>query len=121
MTRLSIPSFTVLQGFFFRNVLVNSVYQFLILIHDNLSADLYLNDFPTKILMMPKRNMKKGEVIRFNDIADIGSMSFENIRINETDKVICCFKVGWKFGLFFDLAREEPLNIETMETVLGSI
>lgn len=110
-----------ITGIFFKNILVNSVYQFVILIHDNLSADLYLNDFPTKILMMPKRDIKKGEVIRMNDIADIGKMSFENIQINETDKVICCFKVGWKFGLFFDLHREEPLDIDSMETVLGSI
>ncbi len=107
--------------FFFKNVLVNSVFQFLILIHDNLSADLYLNNFPTKILMMAKRNLKKGEIIRVNDIADVRRMSFDNIRIKETDKVIYCFKVGWKFGLFFDLHREEPLNIEMMETELGSI
>ena len=110
-----------ITGIFFRNVLVSSVFQFLILIHDNLSADLYLNDFSTKILMMPKRNLKKGEIIRTNDIADVGRMSFDNIHIKETDKVICCFKVGWKFGLFFDLHREEPLNIESMETELGMI
>lgn len=110
-----------ITGIFFRNVLVNSVFQFLILIHDDLSADLYLNDLPTKILMMSKRNLKKGEIIRANDIADVGKMSFENIRIKDTDKVLYCFKVGWKFGLFFDLNREEPLNIESMETELGSL
>ena len=85
------------------------------MIHDDLSADLYLNDLPTKILMMPKRNLKKGEIIRSNDIADVGKMSFENIRIKDTDKVLYCFKVGWKFGLFFNLNREEPLNIESMD------
>lgn len=110
-----------ITGVFLGNVLVNSVFHFLILIHDDLSADLYLNDFPTKILMMSKRSLKKGEVIRNNDIADIGRLSFENIRIKDTDKVIYCFKVGWKFGLFFDLHREEPLNIESMETELGAL
>lgn len=110
-----------ITGIFFQNVLINSVFQFLILIHDNLSADLYLNDFSTKILIMPKRNLKKGEIIRINDIADVGKMSFDNIHIKKTDKVICCFKVGWKFSLFFDLDREEPLNIESMETELGMI
>ena len=75
-----------ITGIFFRDVLVNSVFQFLILLHDDLSADLYLNDLPIKILMMSKRNLKKGEIIRANDIADVEKMSFENIRI---DFVLC--------------------------------
>lgn len=110
-----------ITGIFFRHVLVNSVYHFLILIHDDLSADLYLNDFPTKILMLSKRSLKNGEIIRSNDVADISRLSFEAIRIKDSDRVIYCFKVGWKFGLFFDLHREEPLDIKSMETELGAL
>lgn len=110
-----------ITGIFLKNTLVNSVFQFLVLIHADLSADLYLNDLPVKILMMPKRDVKKGEVIRTNDIADIGKLSFEMINIKNTDKVIYCFKVGWKFGLFFDLHREESLDIDAMQTELGAL
>jgi len=102
-------------------VFINSVYQFLVLIHEDLSADLYLNDIPTKILMMPKRDVKKGQVVSANDIADIRKLSFDRIIIKDTDKVIYCFKVGWKFGLFFDLHWEERLDIEAMQTELGAL
>lgn len=110
-----------ITGIFLNKVFVNSVHQFLILIHDDLSADLYLNNIPTKVLMMPKRDVKKGQVVSANDIADIEKLSFDRIIIKDTDKVIYCFKVGWKFGLFFDLNWEEGLDIEAMHTELGAL
>jgi len=110
-----------ISGIFLKTVLVGHVFQFLVLIHENLSADLYLNDLPVKVLMMTKRDLKKGEVITTGDIADIQQLSFEGINIKDTDKVIYCFKVGWKFGLFFDLNREDPLNIPAMEGELGAL
>jgi len=96
----------------------NAVYQFLILIHKNLSTDLYINDFPVNIEIMAKRDIKKMEPVTQRDIADIRRLKFPKIEIVKTDKVICCFKVGWKFGLFFDLGRE--LDIDAMELDLGT-
>lgn len=110
-----------ISGIFLKNVFVGHVFQFLVLIHESLSADLYLNNLPVKVLMMAKRDLKQGEVITSGDIADIQQLSFEGIKINETDKVIYCFKVGWKFGLFFDLDRRDPLNIPAMEAELGAL
>ncbi|MBA7705270.1 hypothetical protein ES703_114096 [subsurface metagenome] len=97
----------------------NAVYQYLLLIHDDLSADLYINDFPVAIKIMVKRDVKKLEVIKNKDIADIQRLKFPNIEIVETDKVIYCFKVGWKFGLFFDLNRE--LDTDEMALTLGTL
>ncbi len=110
-----------ISAIFLKDILVGHVFQFLVLIHEGLSADLYLNDVPVKVMMMTKRAFQKGEIVTTNDIADIQRMSFEGINIKDTDKVIYCFKVGWKFGLFFDLHREEPLNIAAMETELGAL
>lgn len=110
-----------ISSIFLKNFLVSQVFQFLVVIHENLSADLYLNDLPVKILMMTKRAFQKGEVVRTNDIADIKQLSFEGINIKDTDKIIYCFKVGWKFGLFFDLHREVSLNIAAMEIELGAL
>lgn len=103
------------------NISQNSVYQFVILIHKNLSADIYINDFTYSIEICAKRDFKKGEVVRENDIADIRRLKFDNISVSETDKIICCFKVGWKFLLFFDLYREQPLDIERMYLDLGDL
>ena len=56
-----------------------------------------------------------------NDIADIRSMKFSNIKITESDKVIYCFKVGWKFGLFFDLDRRTKIRCRINVFNFGNI
>jgi hypothetical protein len=99
----------------------NSVYQLLVLIHNDLSADLYVNDFPYELEMMSKKDVKKGEAVGLDDIADIRRLKFNTITVTPTAKVICCFKVGWKFGLFFDLDRTNDLDIDGMHLTLGSM
>ena len=42
---------------------VNSIYNFLILIHRDLSADIYLNDFPIEIKCRSKGSIKEGTLI----------------------------------------------------------
>ena len=96
---------------------VNSIYNFLILIHRDLSADIYLNDFPIEIKCRSKGSIKEGTLISNNDIADIVELRFPGIDIQESDKVICCLKVGWKFGLYFNLVR----NPNLVETEIGSL
>ncbi len=103
------------------SVSTNNVFKFLVLIHRDLSADLYINDFPVTIDIMSKRALKKGEAITQNDIADIRGLHFAGIKVVETDKVIYCFKVGWKFGLFFDLNRSKELDINEMSLALGAL
>ena len=88
---------------------VNSICSFLILIHQNLSADIYINDFPIEIKCRSKRTLKENELISDNDIADIIELRFPGIDIQESDKVICCLKVGWKFGLYFNFMRNPHL------------
>ena len=118
---------------------VNSICSFLVLIHKNLSADIYINDFPIQIKCRSKRSVKENELISDNDIADIIELRFPGIDIQESDKVICCLKVGWKFGLYFNFVRNPHLveqesgssefvevelevsNIVTMQTQLGKL
>lgn len=109
------------------------VHQFLVVIHKDQSADLYVNDIYPSLEISVKRNVKKGEAIFKKDIADIRKIRFPKIQIIETDKIIYCFKVGWRFGLFFDLSPRVqpdqspypvqviPLDIEKMETTIAEI
>ena len=117
----------------------NSICNFLILIHQNLSADIYINNFPIEIKCRSKRPVKENEMISDNDIADIIELRFPGIDIQESDKVICCLKVGWKFGLYFNFVRNPHLvqkeigssefeeveldisNIVKMQTQLGKL
>ena len=100
---------------------INTTFQFLVLIHGDLSADLYVNNFAVAIEIAAKKDIRKGEVVRKGDIADIRRLKFPDIRIVETDKVICSFKVGWKFALFFDLTRENRLDVDEMSLALGRL
>ncbi|MCK4797357.1 MAG: hypothetical protein KAT05_08240 [Spirochaetes bacterium] len=103
------------------DVLINGVYKFLIIIHKDLSADLYINNFPIIAQIRVKREVQKGETISQNDIADVSKLEFQDIVIEKTDKIIFCFKVGWKFALFFDLDRQHDLKIDHMQLELGTI
>lgn len=102
-------------------ILQDAVYQFLILIHEDLSAELFINDFPIEKELLAKRDFKAAEAITDGDIADIRRLKFSNIQIADTDKVIYCFKVGWKFGLFFDLDRREKSDIDGIWLALGKL
>jgi hypothetical protein len=114
-------------------ILTDAVYRFLVIIHQNLSADLYVNDFPVTVEIKSKRSLKKGEAITQEDVIDIRQLEFPQITITETDKIIYCFKVGWRFGLFFDLTprmqpvgasrliKTEKLNIEKMKLSIGEL
>jgi len=114
-------------------VLIDVVHQFLVIIHQNLSADLYVNDFQVAVEIKAKRDIKQGEVITQGDIADVRKVKFPQITVAETDKVIYCFKGGWRFGLFFDLTprsqpadtphliQTEKLDVEKMMLSIGEI
>ena len=101
---------------------VNTVHNFLILIHHDLSADIYVNDFTIEIEMLSKRSVKAGSLITDRDIADIRQVRFPEINIQNSDQVICCFRVGWKFGLYFNfLGENEALTLASMQTTLGRL
>jgi len=99
----------------------NAVYQFLILLHCDRSADLYVNDFPVEIELMAKYDFRKSSVITLKDIADIRRLKFANIEIVDTDRVIYCFKVGWKFGLFFNLDYDGIQAVDDLALTLGKL
>jgi len=99
----------------------SAIYQFLITIHSDLSADIYVNDFAVMMEAMIKCDVKKGESMTKEDIADIKRLKFPAVNILETDKVIYCSKVGWKFGLFFDLNPSHKLDIDKIWLDLGNL
>ena len=101
---------------------VNRIHNFLILIHNDLSADIYINDFKVRARMRLKRNLEIGTLIRKNDIADVQALEFPEIEIQGSDSVICCLKVGWKFLLYFNFLSEgRRLDAASMQTELGRL
>ena len=101
---------------------INDIHSFLILVHHDLTADIYINDLPIEIKMLSKRSIQKGTLITYNDIADICELRFTGIDIHESDSVVCCFKVGWKFGLYFNfVGQNHGLDIASVYTSLGKL
>lgn len=108
------------------SVNVSGIHGFLILVHSDLSADIYINDFLVATKVRFKRSLKNlelGTPIRHSDIADICELSFPDINIQDSDSVVCCLKVGWKFLLYFDSRgrRGQKVDVASMFTVLGDL
>lgn len=102
-------------------VFVNEVFQFLIIIHEDLSADIYINDFRVNAEGRIKSRAIAGEPIKKKDLIGLRTLSFPDIEINTTDKIIYCFKVGWKFGLHFHLHPKVNLDIKRMQLNTGNL
>ena len=105
---------------------VSGIHGFLILVHSDLSADIYINDFLVATKVRFKRSLKNlelGTLIRHSDIADICELSFPDINIQDSDSVVCCLKVGWKFLLYFDSRGRhgQKLDVASMFAVLGDL
>lgn len=104
---------------------VDSMHRFLILVHSDLSADIYVNDFQVVTTVRLKRdieNFEVGALIWHSDIADMHELDFPDIDIQDTDSVICCLKVGWKFLLYFNFVdRGRRTDLASMQTDLGRL
>jgi hypothetical protein len=99
----------------------NYVSSLLLVTHKDGSADLYLQDVPMLVEVLAKRDVSAGEAVYQSGIADVRRVKFPNIQLNPDDGVFVCFKVGWKFALFFDLAYDRTLDIDRMKRDLGRL
>lgn len=104
---------------------VNNIHSFLILIHSDLSADVYFNDLVVETQVRLKRNLESldpGSLVMKSDIADINELSFSNIEIQDSDSIVCCLKVGWKFLLYFDFLNQgRKSDITTRQRILAQL
>ena len=105
---------------------VNNIHEFLILVHSDMSVDLYINDINITTNVRLKQSIDTwdvGAIIRYVDIADISELNFPDIEIQDSDSVICCLKVGWKFLLYFDAdsRNKKGLDFGSMQTDLGRL
>ena len=103
-------------------VLIDSVHAFLVVIHNDRSADVYVNQIPVEIKILAKKDIKPG-LVSIEDIADVQELRFSGVEIKETDCIIFCFKKGWKFGLFFDFGPVDPtykLDTKALPGELGT-
>jgi hypothetical protein len=102
-------------------VQMDRVSAMLVVTHEGGVADLYLQDFPFEIEILAKHDVAKGEMVYHSDITDVRRLRMSWLALQPKDGVLCCFKVGWKFALFFDLHPERILDVDAMERSLGRL
>jgi len=102
-----------LSNVFFNPLKLNpaSINYFLILIHKDKTADIYINDFPHLSLARVNRDVKQGDEIYYSDITDITELNFGDIEIKEEDIIIYSCRIFWKFGLYFDCTKKMDLKV----------
>lgn len=79
------------------------------IIRKDKSATVFIN-YPSqaKIQVKNPRPMKAGTPINRNDISDVQEMIFEGVNIPSDAGVFVIFAVGWRRGLYYDLAPLAP-------------
>ncbi|MFJ6950066.1 hypothetical protein [Micromonospora aurantiaca (nom. illeg.)] len=78
---------------------------FVVVLHANNSADIYV-DYQPIVTGEATRRIEAGEPVNVEDVRNISSYRIPGIEIIRGDRVVCVIQSGWKFGLYFDFTRE---------------
>lgn len=96
----------------------------LVIVKPNKDAEVYVNEFSILSHMQLKiEKIKKGEGIRYNEIADIDDIKFftqenKEISVADNEGLYCLIRIGWKQAFFFDL---RPFAGEKRDIPVGRI
>lgn len=93
----------------------------LLVTHEDGTADLYIHDVPMTMEILAKHDVAAGDVVYRSGIADVRRVRLPGVELAPTDGVMFCWKIGWKFALFFDLTPNRTLDIDAMERSLGKL
>ena len=79
----------------------------LVVIRRDKTATVYVNELKMTVEMQSKRDLKAGEAVFVDDIADIRGLRIDGVEIPPDSGVAFVFSKGWRKGYFFDF---EPLH-----------
>jgi hypothetical protein len=79
----------------------------LVIIHQDRTAIVYINELQISITLRSKRDLKAGDIVRSDDVAHIEQLDIVGIEIPEDAGFIFIFSLGWRKGFFYDL---QPLS-----------
>lgn len=85
------------------------------------SVELWLDAAAVALLCTVNRAMPAGSLVYDRHISDVTQMYFPHVRLEPKDKVLCLFREGWGFGLAFDFNPNGSLDLDTLQTSLGTL
>jgi hypothetical protein len=98
-----------------------AIHKFLILLHEDDTGDVYINDFNETALVKFKEphDLKIGDRVPLKNISDIEELRFPDIKIHPKDAIIYCIRTDWRFSLYYDFGRN--LDEKTLYKELGKL
>ncbi|WP_247541537.1 hypothetical protein [Bradyrhizobium sp. 168] len=93
----------------------------LLVVRPDDTGDLWVDAAAVALQIMAKRNMAAGTVVFENDIGDVTGMGFPLVAIGKRDRVVCVFREGWRFALFFDFNPGGDFSVSDMQRDLGTL
>ena len=93
----------------------------LLVVHPDDTGDLWVDAAAVALQIMAKRHMAAGTVVFENAIGDVTGMAFPLVAINKRDRVVCIFREGWRFALFFDFNPGGDFSVSDMQRDLGTL
>lgn len=93
----------------------------LLVAHPNGTGELWLDTAAVALQILTKRAVAAGTAVFEADIADVTGMAFPLVPIAKEDRVICLFREGWRFGLFFDFNPRQDFSVPDMQRDLGTL
>jgi hypothetical protein len=91
------------------------IHKFLIILHNNDMADIYINDFNEIMQVRVKESVKAGDIVTTNNISDLTGLYFPEIEIDKNDVIIYGLRTNWRFSLYYDFSRDVVSEIITKE------
>ncbi len=110
----------ITESFFSKSpVPVPIIHRFLIILHSDDNADVYVNDFNEVVKVRVVKGAPAGSLLSLNDISDIADITFPNLDIKSDDAIIYGFRTEWRFSLYFDFGR--LIDVKTLSQELGTL
>ena len=104
-----------------KNVSISRAHTVLAVMRKDNSAELWVDTAAVNLNIILKRDAKAGQAIFESDIVDVTGMDFPAVEIGATDRVICLFREGWRFGLLFDFNPDDSFDRAAMRGALGML
>lgn len=103
-----------------RRIAPSMIDHMLVVIRSDKTATAYINELNIFQKIQPKRDLKAGEPVYTNDIADINEINFGEVTVPDDAGVLFLFSVGWRKGLYFDLSPIHPKEPAARDYNLGT-
>lgn len=94
----------------------------LAIIQRDQTATIYVNELDMILRIQAKHNLRAGDAVYDDDIADILKLGFKDIIIPDDAGLAFIFSIGWRKGFFYDfgpLASAEEMRSYNPEEIFG--